>query len=95
MIVLNNKFSLAVFDKFDFFMGFMMGFFLIITYVIPLCRFVFTIVQEKECKSKEGMKIMGLSEFSYFLSYFIHYFILNLYLFYPNFFAYLIYRKNI
>ena len=79
MIVLNNKFSVAVFDKFELFMGYFIGFFLIITYVIPLCRFVFTIVQEKECKSKEGMKIMGLSEFSYFLSYFIHYFILNLF----------------
>ena len=79
MIVLNNKFSLAVFDKFDFFMGFIMGFFLIITYVIPLSRFIFIIVKEKESKSKEGMKIMGLSEFSYFLSYFIHFFIFNLF----------------
>jgi hypothetical protein len=35
-------------------------------------------VGEKENKSKEGMKIMGLSESTYFLSYFIQYIVISL-----------------
>ena len=55
-----------------------MRFFLIITYAIPLTRYIFIFVKEKETKSKEGMKIMGLTEIDYFLSYFIQYFLLNI-----------------
>ena len=36
-------------------------------------------VGEKENKSKEGMKIMGLKESIYFLSYFIQYIVINLF----------------
>ena len=78
MIVLNQKFNYVVKDKFEYFMGFMLGFFLIITYAIPLTRFIYVMVKEKETKSKEGMKIMGLTETYYFLSYFIQFFVLNL-----------------
>ena len=35
-------------------------------------------VSEKESKAKEGMKIMGLGEDTYFLSYFIQYVIITL-----------------
>ena len=78
MIVLSEKYNLYIHDKFENFMGYMLGFFLIITYAIPLTRYIFVMVKEKEIKSKEGMKIMGLSELYYFLSYFIQYFVLNI-----------------
>ena len=78
MLIINQKFNLVVKDKFEYFMGYMLGFFLIITYAIPLTRYIYIMVKEKEAKLKEGMKIMGLSETYYFLSYFIQYFILNL-----------------
>ena len=78
MVVLSLPFSLFIRDKFEKFMGYMLGFFLIVTYAIPLTRYLFVIVKEKEIKSKEGMKIMGLSELYYFLSYFIQYFVLNI-----------------
>ena len=44
----------------------------------PLCLYVYRMVGEKENKSKEGMKIMGLGEGTYFLSYFIQYFFISL-----------------
>lgn len=52
-------------------------FFLIIAYNFPLCLLIFRMVKEKETKAREGMKIMGLSEKTYFLSFFIQYLIMN------------------
>ena len=78
MIMINQRYNLSVDDQFKSFMGYILGFFLIITYAIPLTRYIFIMVKEKETKAKEGMKIMGMSETYYFLSYFIQFFILNL-----------------
>ena len=76
--IVNNKYDVIYEDQFKYFLGFLFAFFMIIAYVIPLSFYVFKIVKEKENKIKEGMKIMGMSEFDYFLSYFIQYFIENL-----------------
>ena len=76
--IVNNKYDVIYEDQFKYFLGFLFAFFMIIAYVIPLSFYVFKIVKEKENKTKEGMKIMGMSEFNYFLSYFIQYFIENL-----------------
>ena len=65
-------------DPFSKAIGYMIPFFLIIAYMCPLCLYVYRMVSEKENKSKEGMKIMGLSEDTYFLSYFIQYVIITL-----------------
>ena len=65
-------------DPFTIFVGYMIPFFIIIAYMCPLCLYVYRMVSEKENKSKEGMKIMGLKESIYFLSYFIQYIIINL-----------------
>ena len=65
-------------DPFSKSIGYMIPFFLIIAYMCPLCLYVYRMVSEKENKSKEGMKIMGLSEDTYFLSYFIQYVIITL-----------------
>ena len=64
-------------DPFSKVIGYMIPFFIIIAYMCPLCLYVYRMVGEKENKSKEGMKIMGLSEGTYFLSYFIQYFIIS------------------
>ena len=65
-------------DKFGEYIGFIVPFFLIIAYMCPLCLYVYRIVAEKESRAKEGMKIMGLSEGTYFLSYFLQYLVISL-----------------
>ena len=72
------KYSDYRLDPFSKSIGYMIPFFLIIAYMCPLCLYVYRMVGEKENKSKEGMKIMGLSEDTYFLSYFIQYVVITL-----------------
>jgi hypothetical protein len=43
------------------------------TYLIPLYYLVSKLAEEKESKSREGMKMMGLKDFTYYLSWFIFY----------------------
>jgi ATP-binding cassette subfamily A (ABC1) protein 3 len=61
------------------FVGYIVPFFIVIAYMSPLCLYVLRMVTEKESRAKEGMKIMGMSEGTYFLSYFIQYFIINIF----------------
>ena len=72
------KYSDYRLDPFAKSIGYMIPFFLIIAYMCPLCLYVYRMVSEKESKAKEGMKIMGLGEDTYFLSYFIQYVIITL-----------------
>ena len=65
-------------DPFSSVIGYFIPFFIVIAYMCPLCLYVYRMVGEKENKSKEGMKIMGLGEGTYFLSYFIQYIIICL-----------------
>ena len=65
-------------DPFSSVIGYFIPFFIVIAYMCPLCLYVYRMVGEKENKSKEGMKIMGLGEGTYFLSYFIQYIIITL-----------------
>ena len=44
-----------------------------ITYLIPLYYIVAKLAEEKESKSREGMKMMGLADSSYFLSWLTFY----------------------
>ena len=64
-------------DPFGSVIGYFIPFFMVIAYMCPLCLYVYRMVGEKENKSKEGMKIMGLNEGTYFLSYFIQYVIIT------------------
>ena len=64
-------------DPFSKAIGYMIPFLIIIAYMCPLCLYVYRMVGEKENKSNEGMKIMGLGEGTYFLSYFIQYVIIT------------------
>ena len=73
-----KKYDKFIHDSFVSNISLLLTFFTIIAYALPLTINVFRIVKEKETKAKEGMKIMGLNELTYFLSYFIIYFIVNL-----------------
>jgi hypothetical protein len=53
-------------------------FFVMFTFLIPLYYLVSKLAEEKENKSREGMKMMGLKDTSYFLSWFVFYLIINL-----------------
>jgi hypothetical protein len=46
-------------------------------YIPPLYRTVYRIVQEKETRVKESMKMMGLGDFAYWLSWFTYYTTVN------------------
>ena len=63
-------------DDFGQYFGLVLVIIIIIAYMIPLILYVYKIVEEKESKTKEGMKIMGLGESEYFLSYFIQYIVI-------------------
>ena len=65
-------------DKFGEFIGFIVPFFLVIAYMCPLCLYIYRMVAEKESRAKEGMKIMGLSEGTYFMSYFLQYLVISI-----------------
>ena len=77
-IILPKKFELYVEDPFAENSQMLIGMFSILAYAGPLIINLYRIVKEKETKAKEGMKIMGLSEITYFLSNLIIYFVKNL-----------------
>ena len=67
------------FDKVGQFFGYIIVIIIVIAYMCPLSLYVYRMVKEKESKTKEGMKIMGLKEGEYFLSYFIQYTIISIF----------------
>ncbi|TNV87329.1 hypothetical protein FGO68_gene5519 [Halteria grandinella] len=52
-------------------------FFLMFTFLLPLYYIVSKLSEEKESKSREGMKMMGLKDSSYYLSWFVFHAILS------------------
>lgn len=52
------------------------AFFLLVIYLTPMYRLIGFIVEEKASRAREGMKIMGLKDFPYWMSWFVYYFIL-------------------
>ena len=73
-----QKYDSYKFNDFAIFAGLYFTFFIILSYLCPLILYVLKMVVEKESRSKEVMKIMGMSEGTYFLSYFVEYFIINI-----------------
>ena len=53
--------------------------FVLVAYAFPLSINIYRLVQDKETRVKEIMKIMGLNELNYFLSNFIIYFFINIF----------------
>lgn len=54
----------------------MLPFFMLLIYILPVYRLISNIVAEKESKARESMKMMGLTDFSYWLSWFTYYLII-------------------
>ena len=55
-------------------------FFFMFTFLIPLFYLVSKLAEEKESKSREGMKMMGLKDNAYFLSWFVFFFVIILFM---------------
>jgi len=56
----------------DGFAGVIQGllpFFLLLIYILPVSKIIERMVSEKETRARESMKIMGMSDFAYFLSW--------------------------
>lgn len=51
--------------------------FLLFMYILPVFKIVSLIVQEKESKARESMRMMGMTDTPYWLSWFVHYSLLN------------------
>ena len=47
-------------------------------YIPVLYRTTYRIVQEKSSKAKESMRMMGMTDFPYWLSWYVYYTIVNL-----------------
>ena len=73
-----QKYDSYKYNEFATFAGVYFTFFIVLSYLCPLILYVLKMVVEKESRSKEVMKIMGMGEGTYFLSYFVEYFIVNI-----------------
>ena len=45
MLIINQKFNLVIKDKFEYFMGYMLDYY---TYTIPLKRYIYIMIKEKQ-----------------------------------------------
>ena len=52
-------------------------FFLLIAYIPPVYNTVFHLVKEKESRTKETMRMMGMTETAYWMSWFVYYTMIN------------------
>ena len=50
---------------------------MLLGYIPPVYNLTFKIVREKESRTKETMRIMGMTDLSYWLSWFVFYTIIN------------------
>ncbi len=53
-------------------------FFFLFTFILPLYYLVARLAEEKESKAREGMKMMGLTDFEYLSSWFVFFLVLIL-----------------
>lgn len=65
-------------DEFQRVFESLIPFVMVLIYVLPIKRILTRIVSEKGSGAKELMKVMGMSETSYWLSWFIYYFAVSL-----------------
>jgi len=73
-----QKYDSYRYNAFASFAGLYFTFFIILAYLCPLILYVLKMVVEKESRSKEVMKIMGMGEGTYFMSYFVEFFVINI-----------------
>ena len=74
-----QKYDKYLYNVLDNYLSILFGIFVLIAYAFPLSINIYRLIKEKENKSKEIMKIMGLNDLNYFLSYFVIYLIANIY----------------
>jgi ATP-binding cassette subfamily A (ABC1) protein 3 len=55
----------------------MLPFFLLVMFIPPVYNLVFLIVKEKESRARESMRMMGMTDFPYWLSWFLFYSAVN------------------
>ena len=55
----------------------LLPFFILLTYIPPVYNTVFLIVREKESRTKESMRMMGMNDFPYWLSWFVYFTCIN------------------
>ena len=60
-------------DQFQQILSGLFPFFLVLVFLLPVYGTVYDLVREKEQRSKESMRMMGMSDFSYWLSWFSFY----------------------
>jgi hypothetical protein len=64
-------------DDFQIMLGTTLSLFVLLMYIPAIYRTVYRIVQEKETRAKESMRMMGLQDMPYWASWFIYYLIVN------------------
>lgn len=58
-------------------LGLLLPLFLLLSYIPPVYNMTFKIVREKESRTKETMRIMGMTDLPYWLSWFVFYTTIN------------------
>jgi hypothetical protein len=76
MMFVPYKADAYISDEFGMVLSNMMSFFMLLMYILPVYRLISNIVSEKESKARESMRMMGLSDASYWLSWFTYYLII-------------------
>ena len=66
-----------LYDPFQNALGLLLPLFLLLAYIPPVYNMTFKIVREKESRTKETMRIMGLTDLPYWLSWFVFYTVIN------------------
>ena len=64
-------------DSFTQFLEPLLPLFMLLMYIPPVYNTVFLIVREKESRTKESMRMMGMSDWPYWLSWFVYYSCIN------------------
>ena len=73
-----QKYDKYLYNIIDEYLNILFGIFILVAYAFPLSINIYRLIKEKESRSKEIMKMMGLNELNYFFSYFVLYFIINI-----------------
>jgi len=77
-VIMPEKSNIKKVDNFAIFLESALTLFILLMYVPVLFRSVYRIVFEKVSKTKESMRIMGMTDFPYWLSWFTSFSIINL-----------------
>jgi hypothetical protein len=77
-VIMPEKSNVKEVDSFAIFLESALTLFILLMYVPVLFRSVYRIVFEKVSKTKESMRIMGMTDFPYWLSWFTSFSIINL-----------------